>query len=138
MTPASALTVFGIALWKQLPAFGAAAVAGLAPAEAGALCLAGSLTSTALTIGLGAPVMRLIKARLGGRTFGPSTRRNVKLWRRFGFRGLISVCPMFLSPLVVGSLALAFGETPRRVGTGLVVGAFIWAALGTLGWEWVR
>ena len=56
-----------------------------------------------------------------------------KVWHRFGLWGLGLIAPVTVGPQVTAVIALALGESPRRIQLAISLGVFPWVvALGIL------
>ncbi len=61
----------------------------------------------------------------------PKRRRLVRIWQRFGIRGLAFLTPIFFSPVIGTVLAVAFGERRPRIIRYMLVSAVFWGLILT-------
>jgi len=104
---------------------------GLAMWETFALTVVGMMTSVFIMSFLGQRarqlwIERLRRQKTPTRMFTKANRRVVGIWRRFGLHGIAFCTPIFLSPIGGTIVAIAFGETPKRILPAMLVSAIFW------------
>ena len=125
-------TVFVGSMFKFIfgPLTGAAA--GLATWETCLLTFGGMMTSVVIfslagTEARAAWVRQLRRRRRAPKAFTQRNRRLVRIWRRFGLRGVAFLTPLIFSPILGTILAVSFGEPPRRIVPAMFVSAMFWS-----------
>ena len=81
----------------------------------------------------GAPLRGWITRKLKINPTPDPTKLFWKAWHRFGLWGLGLIAPVTIGPQATAVIALALGESPRRIQLGISLGVAPWAlALGIL------
>ncbi len=66
------------------------------------------------------------------KVFSARNRRLVKIWKLYGLKGVAFLTPLLLSPIIGTMVAIAFGETKKRVFAFMLVSAIFWGLAFTL------
>lgn len=66
------------------------------------------------------------------RVFSKKSRRFVKLWRKFGLKGLCLLTPLVLTPPGGGLLVNLLGSKKRLILKWMWISAFLWSTVLTL------
>jgi len=74
----------------------------------------------------GAPLRDWITRKLKVDPKPDNSKLFWKVWHRFGLWGLGLIAPITIGPQVTAILALALGESPRRIQLAIVLGVFPW------------
>jgi uncharacterized membrane protein len=64
--------------------------------------------------------------------FTPKNRRMVKMWRRYGLKGVAFLTPVFLSPIIGTVMAISFGEPTKRIFFYMLGSALFWGVIFSL------
>jgi hypothetical protein len=127
------LTAFGFGLFyfvgaipagvaAHAPLWGAALAAWLGYSAGGTIVLAG-----------GAPLRAWIIAKLKIDPTPDPTKLFWRVWGRFGLWGLALIAPVTVGPQATAAVALALGESPRRIQLAISLGILPWVLVfGTL------
>jgi uncharacterized membrane protein len=77
---------------------------------------------------------RIWQARFPGKRklFSATTRRNVRLWRKYGIYGIAFLTPLLLTPIGGTILAVSFGEKKHRIIFWMTLSALLWGLILTL------
>ena len=85
----------------------------------------------------GAPLREWLTRRLKINPTPDPTKFFWKIWHRFGIWGLALIAPVTVGPQATAVIALALGESPRRIQLAISVGILPWvfgfSILTTLG-----
>ncbi len=65
--------------------------------------------------------------------FSPAKRRIVKVWQKFGIRGVAFLTPILLTPIGGAIVASSFGERPIKIFAYMAISAAFWALVFSLG-----
>lgn len=60
------------------------------------------------------------------RVFTPKKRRLIRIYKKFGIRGIAFLTPLIFSPILGGILAISFGAPPRKIMLYMFVSALFW------------
>ena len=81
----------------------------------------------------GVPLRQWLLRRLNIDPHPDPTKLFWRIWQRFGLWGLGLIAPITIGPQATAALALALGESPRRIQQAVSFGALPWAiGLGLL------
>ncbi|MBC8111254.1 MAG: hypothetical protein H7Y04_09370 [Verrucomicrobia bacterium] len=64
--------------------------------------------------------------------FTPKTRRNVKLWQKYGIYGVAFLTPLLLTPIGGTILATSFGEKKLKIFFWMLISGIFWCLVFTL------
>jgi hypothetical protein len=103
------VTVFLLSMVKFIGGPISGAAAGLTWLETFIFTVAGMMTSVLIFSLLGASAKQKLFNRLQGKKklFTPRNRRLVKIWRKYGLKGVAFLTPVFFSP-IIGTVMAAF------------------------------
>ena len=120
------LTAFGLGFLYFISAI-PAGMAAHAPVWAAALAAWRGYSAGGLLVLLaGAPLRDWITRKLKVDPKPDNSKLFWKVWHRFGLWGLGLIAPITIGPQVTAILALALGESPRRIQLAIVLGVFPW------------
>ncbi|MCX8493797.1 MAG: hypothetical protein ORN23_06165 [Chthoniobacterales bacterium] len=120
------LTAFGLGFLYFISAI-PAGLAAHAPVWAAALAAWLGYSAGGLVVLLaGAPLRDWITRKLKIDPKPDNSKLFWKVWSRFGLWGLGLIAPITIGPQVTAILALALGESPRRIQLAIVLGVFPW------------
>ncbi|MCE9587834.1 MAG: hypothetical protein K8R57_05920 [Verrucomicrobia bacterium] len=120
------LTAFGLGFLYFISAI-PAGMAAHAPVWAAALAAWLGYSAGGLVVLLaGAPLRDWITRKLKIDPKPDNSKLFWKVWHRFGLWGLGLIAPITIGPQVTAILALALGESPRRIQLAIVLGVFPW------------
>ena len=127
------LTAFGLGFLYGIGAI-PSGVAAHAPVWLAALAAWLGYSAGGMVILLaGAPLRGWITRKLKINPTPDPTKLFWKAWHRFGLWGLGLIAPVTIGPQATAVIALALGESPRRIQLGISLGVAPWAlALGIL------
>jgi hypothetical protein len=94
-----------------------------------ALTITGMMTSVVIFSGIGSYFSRwyVERRRLKQRPiFSKKSRRIVRIWQRFGMRGIAFLTPLILSPIIGTVVATALGASPRKIILNMLWSAVFW------------
>lgn len=130
---AGVLTSFGLGFLYFISAIpaGVAAHAPLWMAALAAWC--GYSLGGGVVLLIGAPLRDWLLAKFKIDPLADPSRLFWRVWHRYGLWGLGLIAPVTIGPQVTTALALALGESPRRIQLAVSLGVIPWViALGTL------
>ncbi len=120
------LTAFGLGFLYFISAI-PGGMAAHAPVWAAALAAwLGYSAGGLLVLLAGAPLRDWITRKLKVDPKPDNSKLFWKVWHRFGLWGLGLIAPITIGPQVTAILALALGESPRRIQLAIVLGVFPW------------
>jgi uncharacterized membrane protein len=64
--------------------------------------------------------------------FTPKNRRLVRIWRKYGLKGVAFLTPVFFSPIVGTIMAISFGEPAKRIFFYMLGSAVFWGVIFSL------
>jgi hypothetical protein len=64
--------------------------------------------------------------------FTPRNRRIVRIWRKYGLKGVAFLTPILLTPIGGTIMAASFGEPPKRILVYMLVSAIFWGFIFSL------
>jgi membrane protein DedA with SNARE-associated domain len=64
--------------------------------------------------------------------FTPRNRRIVRIWRKYGLKGVAFLTPLLLTPIGGTIVAASFGEPPKRILIYMLVSAIFWGFIFSL------
>ena len=107
---------------------------GLGWVETCVFTVLGMMTSVLIFSLLGAGVRsRLFNRRKKKRKlFTTRNRRIVRIWRRFGLKGVAFLTPVIFSPILGTIVAASFGEPWKRIFVYMFVSAVFWVVFFSL------
>lgn len=108
---------------------------GLSVVETSILTICGMMTSVLLCT-FGGTLFRdwwFATFRRDRKLFSPKSRRMVKLWSKYGLRGVAFLTPILFSPIVGTIVAISFGESRIRILQTMFFSAIFWGFLISLG-----
>jgi predicted branched-subunit amino acid permease len=128
-----ALTAFGLGFLYFISAI-PAGVAAHAPVAAAAVAAWLGYSVGGLVILLaGAPLRGWIATKLKINPTPDPSKLFWRVWHRFGLWGLGLIAPVTIGPQATAVIALALGESPRRIQLAISLGVAPWAiAFGIL------
>jgi membrane protein DedA with SNARE-associated domain len=59
--------------------------------------------------------------------FSPRTRKFVKIWKKFGLRGIAALTPLILTPIGGTIIAVGFGSPKEKIIIYMLISAVAWA-----------
>jgi len=127
------LTSFGLGFFYFVGAI-PAGVAAHAPLWGAVLAswLGYSLGGT-LVLAAGAPLRAWITIKLKIDPRPDPAKLFWRIWHRFGLWGLALIAPVTVGPQATAAIAIALGESPRRIQLAISVGILPWVLIfGTL------
>ncbi|QHT68015.1 hypothetical protein GXP67_15880 [Rhodocytophaga rosea] len=125
------VTVFLLSMVKFIGGPISGAAAGLTWLETFIFTVAGMMTSVLIFSLLGSSAKQKIFNRLQGKRklFTPKNRRLVKIWRKYGLKGVAFLTPVFFSPIIGTVMAASFGETKQRIFFYMLGSALFWGVI---------
>lgn len=99
-----------------------------------ALTITGMMTSVIIFSGIGSFFSRwyIEQRRLKQKpVFSKKSRRIVRIWQRFGMRGIAFLTPIILSPIIGTVVATALGASPRKIILHMLWSALFWGVILT-------
>lgn len=60
------------------------------------------------------------------RVFTPKKRRLIRIYRKFGIKGISFLTPLIFSPILGGILAVSFGAPPKKIILYMFISALFW------------
>jgi hypothetical protein len=128
-----ALTAFGLGFLYFISAI-PAGVAAHAPVWLAAVAAWLGYSAGGLVILMaGAPLRNWITRKLKINPTPDPTKLFWRVWHRFGLWGLGLIAPVTIGPQATAVIALALGESPRRIQLAISLGVAPWAvAIGIL------
>jgi hypothetical protein len=94
-----------------------------------ALTITGMMTSVIIFSSIGTFFSRwyIRQRRLKHKpVFSKKSRRIVRIWQRFGMRGIAFLTPIILSPIIGTVVATALGAPPRKIIFNMLWSALFW------------
>jgi hypothetical protein len=94
-----------------------------------ALTVTGMMTSVIIFSGIGSFFSRwyVERRRLNQKPiFTKQSRRIVRIWQRFGMRGIAFLTPLILSPIIGTIVATALGAPPKKIILNMLWSAVFW------------
>lgn len=71
--------------------------------------------------------LRLFYFKYINRNYNPfSFRKKIKIWNNWGMKGVAFLTPVLLSPIGGTVIAVAFGESRKRIFTYMLISAIFW------------
>ena len=136
------LASFGLGFFYFIGAI-PAGVAAHAPVWAAALSAwAGYSSGGTVVLAAGAPLRGWINGKLKIDPHPDPTKLFWRIWCRFGLWGLALVAPVTVGPQATAAIAIALGESPRRIQLAISLGILPWvlifATLTTIGARTLR
>jgi uncharacterized membrane protein len=108
---------------------------GMTYLETYACTVAGMMATVLLLTYLGLPIRQWVAKHWASRsqrkTFTPRNRRIVRIWTRYGMKGVAFLTPLLFSPPLGTLIAVSFGERPDRIVGYMLASAIFWGALLT-------
>lgn len=100
------------------------------------LCTVFGMMTTVVGITyLGTPARKKIAELLGNRkkrkTFTPRNRRIVRVWIKYGMKGVAFLTPLLLSPPLGTIIAVSFGENKQKIIFYMFISAAFWGLVFT-------
>jgi hypothetical protein len=125
------VTVFLLSMVKFIGGPISGAAAGLTWLETFIFTVAGMMTSVLIFSLLGTSAKQKLFNRLQGKRklFTPRNRRLVKIWRKYGLKGVAFLTPVFFSPIIGTVMAASFGETKQRIFFYMLGSALFWGVI---------
>jgi membrane protein DedA with SNARE-associated domain len=107
---------------------------GLSWIETCVFTVLGMMTSVLIFSLLGAGVRSRLfnRRRKKRRLFTSRNRRIVRIWRRYGLKGVAFLTPVIFSPIVGTIVASSFGEPWKRIFVYMFVSAVFWGVVFSL------
>jgi hypothetical protein len=122
-----ALTAFGLGFLYFISAI-PAGVAAHAPVWLAAVAAWLGYSAGGLVILMaGAPLRNWITRKLKINPTPDPTKLFWRVWHRFGLWGLGLIAPVTIGPQATAVIALALGESPRRIQLAISLGVATWA-----------
>jgi hypothetical protein len=126
---AGGLTAFGLGFLYLISAI-PAGVAAHAPLWIAALAAwVGYTFGGTVVILAGTPLREWLLTRMKIDPTPDPTKLFWRIWHRFGLWGLGLIAPVTIGPQVTAALALALGESPRRIQVAISLGVLPWVIL---------
>ncbi|WP_370089022.1 hypothetical protein [Ekhidna sp.] len=93
----------------------------------------GMMTTIYLFTFFGDEIRRFFsRFRKNKKVFSKKSRRFVKIWRRFGLKGMCLLTPLILTPPGGGLLVNLLGSKKRLILKWMWISAFLWSTIITL------
>lgn len=105
---------------------------GLSLPEGIILTVVGMMGAVVLVSSAGLPLRRrLLKWTNPGkrRIFSPRSRRMVRIWRRYGLKGVAFLTPLLLTPIGGTLVAVAFGAKKGPLWVAMLLSALFWSVV---------
>lgn len=77
------------------------------------------------------PILNLLARRKKKKVFSKRSRAIVKIWTKFGLKGVAFFTPLLLTPPFGTLVAVSFGERRRKILLYMLISAAFWAAILT-------
>lgn len=74
----------------------------------------------------------LHRLRKKKKLFTPKNRRMVRMWRKYGLKGVAFLTPVFFSPIIGTVMAISFGEPAKRIFFYMLGSALFWGVIFSL------
>lgn len=107
---------------------------GLHPVET-YLCTVAGMMLTAILLSSEAPRTKLLallaKRKKKKKVFSSRTRAIVKVWKKYGMKGVAFLTPLLLTPPFGTLVAVSFGESRKKILLYMLISAAFWAAVLT-------
>jgi uncharacterized membrane protein len=128
------LTVYLISTIKFIGGPLAGVAAGLSWGETFIFTVLGMMTTVLLLSLLGENARKRLFKRLNKKKklFTPKNRRLVRMWRKYGLKGVAFLTPIFLSPIIGTVMAISFGEPVKRIFFYMLGSALFWGVIFSL------
>jgi hypothetical protein len=125
------VTVFLLSMVKFIGGPISGAAAGLTWVETFIFTVAGMMTSVLIFSLLGTSAKQKIFNRLQGKRklFSPRNRRLVRVWRKYGLKGVAFLTPVIFSPIIGTIMAASFGESKQRIFFYMLGSALFWGVI---------
>ena len=126
------LTVFLLSMVKFIGGPLSGAAAGLTWVETFVFTVLGMMASVLLFSFLGENAKKRFLGRFQKKKkilFTPRNRRIVRIWRKYGLKGVAFLTPLLLTPIGGTIVAASFGEPRRRIFIYMLVSAIFWGFL---------
>lgn len=96
----------------------------------------GMMTTVLVLSSIGTPARAWLIHKLTSRSkkkkvFNRRNRQIVKIWSKYGMRGVAFFTPLLLTPPGGTLIAISFGETRQKIVVYMLVSAIFWGALIT-------
>ena len=128
-----ALTAFGLGFLYFISAIPAGVAAHAAVAAAAVAAWLGYSVGGLVILLAGAPLRGWIARKLKINPTPDPSKFFWRVWHRFGLWGLGLIAPVTIGPQATAVIALALGESPRRIQLAISLGVAPWAiAFGIL------
>ena len=76
-------------------------------------------------------ILTWLSKRKKKKVFSPRNRRIVKVWKKYGLKGVAFLTPLLLTPPFGTLVAVSFGEKRRKILLYMLISASFWAAILT-------
>lgn len=130
---AGTLTAFGLGFLYFISAIPAGVAAHAPPPAAAVAAWLGYSAGGLVVLMAGAPLRSWIRRKLKINPAPDPTKLFWRVWHRFGLWGLGLIAPVTIGPQATVVIALALGETPRRIQLAISLGVLPWTiAFGIL------
>jgi len=130
---AGILTAFGLGFLYFISAIPAGVAAHAAVAAAAVAAWLGYSVGGLVILLAGAPLRGWIATKLKINPTPDPSKLFWRVWHRFGLWGLGLIAPVTIGPQATAVIALALGESPRRIQLAISLGVAPWAiAFGIL------
>jgi uncharacterized membrane protein len=128
------LAVYLISMIKFIGGPLSGVAAGLTWVETFIFTVLGMMTTVLLLsfIGKNARKTLFSKFRKKKKLFTPKNRRLVRMWRKYGLKGVAFLTPVFFSPIVGTVMAISFGEPAKRIFFYMLGSALFWGVIFSL------
>jgi uncharacterized membrane protein len=128
------LAVYLISMIKFIGGPLSGVAAGLTWVETFIFTVLGMMTTVLLLslIGKNARKTLFNRFRKKKKLFTPKNRRLVRIWRKYGLKGVAFLTPVFFSPIVGTIMAISFGEPAKRIIFYMLGSALFWGVIFSL------
>lgn len=122
------LVVFAISMFKFIFGCVGGAVRGFSFLETFIVTVLGMMTSVIIFTFFGLAIRKWFHLAFPRKrkVFSKSSRRMVKIWRKYGIIGVAFLTPLLFSPIGGTLIAVSFGEKKERIFLNMLWSAIVW------------
>ncbi len=122
-------TAFGLGFLYFIAAIPAGVAAGAATWLAALAAGLGYVAGGAVVLAAGAPLRKWLVRKLKIPVQRDPSKLVWRMWERGGLLGLCLIAPVTIGPQATAVIALAVGESPRRIFGAVALGIFPWCVI---------